>query len=76
MLLDVDSVLKSLNAIESVLFNIFSGVLATVTRWRDWKKVNQFILFSTAANSIRLNWELFREIYFTTTAKMHNFKEA
>lgn len=32
VLLDVDSVLKSLNAIESVLFNMFSGVLATVTR--------------------------------------------
>lgn len=38
MLLDVDSVPKSLNAIESVLLSLFSGVLATVTRERENEK--------------------------------------
>ena len=37
-MLDVASVLKSLNAIESVLFNILSGVLATAKRERSEKK--------------------------------------
>lgn len=43
MLLDVDSVLKSPNAIDSVLFNIFSGVLATVKKAKRKGKFNQYL---------------------------------
>lgn len=46
MLLDVDSVLISLNAIVSVLFNIFSGVLATESRRKEKRKGKKFELFS------------------------------
>lgn len=51
MLLDVGSVLKSLNAIESVLVNMFSGVLATVKRGEREEKVSFIYKFISDRSS-------------------------
>lgn len=62
MLLDVGSVLKSLNAIESVLFIILSGVLATVKRRENG--ICEFISNFILATGIRAS-ELSLRKYLT-----------
>lgn len=54
VLLDVDSVLKSSNAKDSVLFNIFSGVLATITKREEDK--GKFDVFMRRFYSLKIEF--------------------